>query len=411
MEEKEVLQTKNLFALLLLSTSRFGYSFPAIAAPVHACTFYKSIWAPHFMACAEPLVEPLSCKKVKYAGPVRMEYKGDYVSMFLPDYVIEVTDHWGKSMFSETSPTMGLHLQKAKGWYESKAGIPGLGTGAVDKGGANISGRYHFWHARTLPVPYGGFNKYPDVAGAAGGHMLPVCYSGISEYYPAQWNLGLADLKFTVAWAPIGIPMCHTDAGIFGSAAVALAKEGAKKAANSILAELGAPIDVSDFSFQASCAYPIQTQVGISLNLRPSSDALSLDKLCMGTLGNLLPREGTIETEDLFRSSVMAAWKFASLVKDFHPGSVAGIEATDKWQIMFPKSTRPNCFRAGNLSDLFPGPIEGRSFIATETQEDAYIYAIWRNRGKCLEPGQGQLWRTSVQLEHQALSAICSGVN
>ena len=106
----------------------------------------------------------------------------------------------------------------------------------------------------------------------------------------------------------------------------------------------------------------------------------------------------------------MAGWKFASLVNDFHPGSVAGIEANDKWQLMFPKSSWGHCFRAGNLSDLYPGPFENRNIGAEEKEEDTYVYAIWRKRGTCLEPLQGELWRQEVNLEHQALSAVCAGV-
>jgi len=362
------------------------------------------------MNCAEPTVQTSSCKKVKYIGYQRIEYQGDYVSMFLPDFVIETTDHWGKSVFSEASATLGKHLEIAKDWYKEKGSALGLASGPTDKGGESIGGRYHFWHARLLPVPYGGFNKYPDVAGAAGGHVYPVCYSGISEYYPDQWQKGLSDLQFAMNWAAIGIPMCHTTAGIVSNAVAAQAREAAKQSANSFLAEFGLPIDVSDFSIQASCAYPIQAQVGISQNLNPSSDALNAAKLCMGSLGNLLPREGLIESVDRFRSSIMAGWKFASLVNDFHPGSVAGIEATDKWQLMFPKSSWGHCFRAGNLSDLYPGPFENRNIGAEEKEEDTYVYAIWRKRGTCLEPLQGELWRQEVNLEHQALSAVCAGV-
>jgi len=77
---------------------------------------------------------------------------------------------------------------------------------------------------------------------------------------------------------------------------------------------------------------------------------------------------------------------------------------------MFPKSSWGRCFRAGNLSDLMPGPFEKRSFSTREVEEDTYVYAIWRQRGACLEPGHGQLWRASVTAEHKALSAICAGV-
>lgn len=177
---------KFLLTSLLLNSPVIGHSFPQINAPVHACTFYKSIWAPHFMGCAEPTVQPLSCKKVKYIGPTRVEYKGDYVSMYLPDFVIETNLNVGESLFANSGPTTNEHLKKALEWHNQETGMGLPSAGILDNGSQREKEGSYFWHDRLLPVPYGGFNHYPDVAGAAGGSTLPFVFLVSLNFIPTS---------------------------------------------------------------------------------------------------------------------------------------------------------------------------------------------------------------------------------
>lgn len=377
----------------------------ALAAPVDACTFYKSIWKSRFMGCASPKNRARSCNKKKVVGVAVIRYKGDLVSMYLPDFLIETSTKFGHSLFSDMTPTMGKHLELAKDWQQKRSGgLPEIGS----NGGRFEKEQSYFWHARILPVPIGGFNTYPHMKAGAGGSVLPVCYSGISEFFADQWMTGISDSPFAAAWAKIATPICYSTSGIIGQAGIGKAKTAAREAANSAMSEMTG-VDIGGFTSGYSCAYPVSPKTGLAMNLKPDSDALNAGKLCMGSLGGLLPRQGLILSEDRYRSSVMAAWKFASLVHDFHPQADAGIEPDDKWQVMYPKSTQPGCFRAGQLEDYPFGPIEGRSVISHKP-ETGYVYAIWRKRTACLEPGEGALWVNLVKQQHQALQTACGAL-
>ncbi len=387
-----------------LRCSTCGAAMPPF--PVTACTFYQSIWRAAFLGCAEPSVKPLSCTKVKQVGLVTVKYKGDLVAMYLPDFVIETTTGFGQSLFQNASALLAKHLAKAQDWQakQTKASL-----GILENGGAQEKEQNYFWYARLLPVPFGGMNSYPNVRAGAGGNGLPVCFTGIAEFYPDQWLLGISDLPFAASWAPLGLPMCFTNAGIASSAAISAAQETAKKAAGDLIRSL-TDIDISGYTSGMSCAHPISGKAGLTFNLKPGSDALDPSKVCMGGLGNLLPRTAQTLTHDKFRSSLAAAWRFSSLVSDFHPGSDSGMTHDDKWQIIYPQSSRPECFRAGQLSDIPTGPFENRRPDSIGIKDEAYLYAIWRERDACLEPGTGGAWRASVIAEHAALQAACGGM-
>ena len=400
--------------LKLLMTIGITLSATVVSAkvPVHSCTFYHSVWKPFFMGCAEPKIHRRTCTIVKGPCPACIKYQGDRGSMFLPDYLIEVTEHYGDSIFKHTSPGMKSHLDLAKSYYESKT--MGVAHKSLDKGGRSPFSNSYFWHARMLVVPYGpGALTYMSLR--PGGGPLPICFSGISEFFFDQWHLGISDGPFAAAWAPVGIPMCLSDAGAAANAAVATAIANAKSWGGSLMGSIGAGGSFPMPGLQQGCAYPVNAKAGLGMNLNPSSDALSFPKLCMGSLGNLVPREGTITTEDRFRSAVMAAWKFASLVKDFHPSSMAGIEFDYKWQLVYPQTSHGHCFRPGTLEDFPTGPVEfGRDLVAPPGSEktNTYVFAIWRKREThCMEPEVESVpWRKSIDLEHKALETACNTV-
>ena len=404
--------TTMLMAAVLQSGLVHAKLFPG---PVDACSFYKSIWKPHFMTCAEPKIRRRVCTKTKGSPPLVIRYKGDRSSMYLPDYLIEVTAHWGRSIFEGTSELMKNHMEHARTYYATKDKIlPSYGF--FDNGGEHRESSSHFWHARLLIVPGGSTTMtYPSLKAGGGGIMpKPICFSGISEYYFDQWNLGIADLPFAMAWAPIGIPVCHSNVGAASYAALASgAVSQGKSAANDVLSGLGIPPVASQFTNTIGCAYPVPAKMALTLNLNPSSDALNFTKMCMGSLGNLLPREGTITAEDRFRSALMAAWRFSSLVNDVQPMSFAGIDFDDKWQLVYPRTSHGHCFRAGSLSDFPTGPWEyGRGVDANwaDPKTNTYVFAIWKKREtNCQEPGsEADGWKQMVKLEHKAIeTGIC----
>lgn len=388
-------------------------SVSSMPGPVNACTFYKGTHAPHFMGCAEPRIFRSACWKEK----ILTRYRGDRSAMYLPDILIEVTPTFGKSMFEHMAPTLKSHLADAARNYQSKTPFPPV---MDDNKGEVATGLSRQWHVRILPVPYGGVTlTYPSVKAGGGAVPYPYCFTGISEYIHHQWYLGKTDLPFAMAWAPIGLPVC--DGGAVSSAyavAAAAAQQAAKTAANNILPGM-ADSPITKIFESAACAYGVSEKWSMARNLMPGSDALSFLKLCMsakGTLfplGGLLPREAEVDATDRYQSAVSAAWKFASLVKDNYPGALAGIQFDDKWQLVYPKSSRSHCFRPGAISDIYGGPFELRKpeAGASIAEAEAYVFAIWRDRStSCQEPfGEADLWKASVTAEHAVIAASCGG--
>lgn len=399
---------KWLFCFLLLVAS------PSLnASPIHGCTFYQDQFRPSFMGCAAPKIHRRTCKKVKGTCPLCVTYKGDRGSMYLPDFLIEVTEKWGDSMFEHASPAMKSHLELAKSYFSSKTipfPPPMVGT---EKGGESPEGESYFWHARILATPYNEPLIYPSLSPP--GSPLPICFGGISEFFFDQWHLGLMDLPFAMALAPVGIPLCWSTSGAAANGALSTALANAREWGGSALGSAGKAIDFDMPALQQGCAYPVGAKIGLGLNLNPSSDALNPLKLCMGSLGNLLPREGMITSSDRFRSAVMAAWRFASLVKTLHPMSMAGMDSDYKWQLVYPRSTHSHCFRPGTLEDFPTGPVEfGRSLAAftdlSSAKTNTYVFAIWRKRSThCMEPeAESTAWLNLVKAEYELMGEGCS---
>ena len=59
------------------------------------------------------------------------------------------------------------------------------------------------------------------------------------------------------------------------------------------------------------------------------------NKLCMGSLGNLLPRTGCVLNEDSQLSAMIAAYKFMSAAGYFHLSPDLKLQPDDKWQIVY----------------------------------------------------------------------------
>lgn len=338
------------------------------------------------MGCAEPKHHKSTCTKVKGVCPACITYSGDQGSIYLPEFFIEVTNKWGKSMF-DSSPVLSEHLDLAKEYYESKNMVPGFPSGFTDNGGLDEESGSYFWHARIISTPYNESLIYPYVK--VPGSVAPICFSGLSEFVFDQWHLGESDDYYTNLQKNISMKACMLP----GSSALG--------ASGSIIP------DGSSSGF--GCAHPVGGSSGRVLNAAPTSDSLNLTSMCMGELGSLLPRVGRVLSTDKFRSAISAAWKFSSLTRSLNPMSQGGMRADYKWQMVYPKSSRTNCFYAGSISDHPPAPMEYRGTENTDT----YVFAIWKNRKtSCLEPYVGyNIWKGAVDIEHQAFTAICKAVS
>ena len=353
--------------------------------PIHGCTFFSSALVSDYNSCAEfsAVLGRNGCRKSK--GPIN--YPGDDVEMWLPDYFIEVTKHVGRSIFAQSLDGRALagQLALASSWWASSSGpISPLAS----NGSESPSGGDNFWHVRLLTVPYGStFNNYPPLA-ASIGTGLPLCYGGISEFYPGQWNYNLGDSPYAAAWSAVGIPACHT---LAGATASSLGQDAARRL-KQITANLGS---LPSFAVDVTCAAPVGAKEALFKNALPTSDAMTPLanplRLCIGSWGNLLPRTGWILTEDLKLSALMAAYKFQSLVSDLHLNPGLRPRADDKWQIVYPTQTPSGCFRPGSLLQT-----PRSDDVTTRTKDEAeaggirkhhtYVIAVWRKRHSCEEP-------------------------
>lgn len=374
-------------------------SLASMTMPFNGCTFYRSrLVAESFgggqdhTGCAQfsAVNGRNGCTKIKGVCPYCVKYRGDDVQMWLPDYYIEITKHFGRSAFAESADgkVLAWQLGLAKKWWTGATGANAL----LSNGSESPSGRDSFWHARILTVPYGSMaSNYPPLT-AAKGRGLPGCYSALSEFMPGQWNYNLADAPYAAAWAPVGIPLCLS---IVGGAIM-----GGLQEAKAAVAGLAGGATSGGFD-TLQCANPIGAKEASLKNAMPSSDALAplsgdvAGKLCMGSWGNLLPRTGWITSEDPHMSAMLAAYKFMSAAGDFHLNGELKLRSDDKWQIVYPPRLGGKCFTPGSpLKDLPPAADDPLSRAKDELtpfgslKHHTYVIAVWRKRRSCEEPLQ-----------------------
>lgn len=405
------------------------FTTPVIhATPFHGCTFYINRLVNESFASAKPKkgcaefsakLGRNGCKKKKCFGIGCITYKGDHVQMWLPDYFIEVTKHFGKSVFAESIDTelLSLQLKLAKEWWlfdaNHKAAFITRSAQALNGSGLESS-RGSFWHARILTVPYGSLaSNYPPLA-VAKGYGIPTCFSAISEFFPAQWNYNESDGIYALALAPLGIPICLSKIGATVSGAV----DTVKSEINNILNTTANEVIPSN---PLQCANPVFGKEGFLKNSLPSSDVVlpvasgDLTKLCMGSWGNLVPRTGWIETEDPYMSAMIAAYKFMSLSGDMHLNPDLKLKDDDKWQIVYPPMMTSRCFKAGSPFDAIQ-PIAENSqsrwndeLKANSTlKNQTYIIAVWRKRESCEEPLQYiNGWNATHKVNYLKNKGVC----
>jgi hypothetical protein len=406
---KNLIQTTLGITLLAASTGDAGAA--GIPKENSACVFYRD-FEKHFWSCAAPYVRRKSCRIVKGVCPACVTYMGDKGRMWLPDFFIEVTTKEGESKFADAYPSLKKHLQLAEDYANNRTPAPLRGHRANTSPDIAHHVKEHFWHARIVLPPWGGevfqYLHLPQQGGSSA--MAPVCYAGISEFVSDQWKLGVSDVPFSTAWAPVGLVACNTPGTSIATGAIAGAMAAGRSSGASALGGMNSEGAGGKFG-PLGCAYGVPGNVLLKQNLNPSSDAMSFSKLCMGEMGNLLPREGLINSDDVFRSAVMAGWKFASLTKDAFLGSIGGIEGTDKWELVYPRSDMEGCYQPQTLGRDWPapGPTEKR-YVLTEMGH-TYIFAVWREREttRCMEPGEADaIWLPTVKgPNYQANRGLC----
>jgi hypothetical protein len=404
----------------------------ASATPFHGCTFYSPRLVTGSFAggaprsgCAEfSVVRGRSgCTKVKGLCPACVTYAGDHLEMWLPDYFIEVTEHFGRSVFAEggDGAVLKKHLAAGEAYWRSTLGVPT--TRGLSRGMNSASSRESFWHARILTVPYGAAATTFSPLSASIGRGLPGCFSGLSEFLPAQWNTNLADAPYAAAWAPVGVPLCLLPAGATAMAGLDAARNAASRIGAS--GSAGAGGVGGDFA----CANPVSAKEALAKNANPGSDALApltlgpaeiARKLCMGSWGNLLPRTGWIVSEDPTMAALMAAYRFQSAAADLHLNGEVRMRADDKWQVVWPPVVPQTCFRPGEPFGLTTFPkLEAPDAKATEELKTGsikkgqfYLVAVWRRRSTCEEPLETVGgWSAAHQVNLAKNTAGCAAVN
>lgn len=386
--------------------------------PLNACTSYSPRLISTFGTCADFTVTRAKngCMKVKGVCPACVTYQGDLLEMWLPEFMVEVSPHIGRSIFAESTAgaALKLHLTAAKAWWDkSFPSTPLTASGSLSQNSHSST-----WHARILPVPFGAaVNTYPPLRSSA-GVGVPVCYSSLSELMPNQWKYGQADLPIALAQSFLTVPQCYLP---LGAAASALA-QGALAYAPSPSGIISSVTGVDIGGFPNGCARPIFDKEAVAKSLSPSSDAWSMSKRCIGTLGALIPRTGEIASDEPFKAALTAGVKFASATSDFFGDSkTGGWELSDKWQLIYPPSLHNYCFRPGQASQILEMPFGVNEDGITRASDNAkmngalansksgsYVFLVWRKRETCQEP-LGSIWKADYELQKAKNMAICAG--
>lgn len=385
------------------------------SVPLHACTMYSSRLKSQFDSCADfSVVNGRSnCTKTKGECPYCVKYPGDHFRMWLPDYLVEVTPHVGRSMFAEATAgaALNLHLKAATAWWDKT--MPS--TPLTSSGASSEVSHSSFWHVRILPVPFGKevntFTPLPSSRGTG----IPTCYSAVSELIPHQWAHGTVDLSIALAQTALAVPACLHPLGAGLAATQQAAAAELPSVGNIVSSVSGVDID----GFPSGCARPVAELEAKARNFAAGADAWNPAKLCIGTLGPLLSRTGTVAADDPFKAALTAGVKFASLSSDFFGDTTTGgWQLSDKWQLIYPPSLHNYCFRPGQFSQLKELPFGvnedgavrvkdnlNMSGAKANVKSNTYVFAVWRRRETCEEP---MIWRASYNINKGKNSAICS---
>lgn len=405
--------------ILILCLISDNSGFANIFGPVDACTFHKNPWKRSWEQCAEFKVQRggNGCRKKRWWGT----YRGDNLSMYLPDYFIEVTPHFGKSKFTNSMYGWFLELNLRWGISYWNASSFGLGGNSFRNGGS-VPGKSQMYHSRIITIANGSINLvYPWFKSRSGG--IPACFSAISEHFPAQWRDNEVDGLYALATNTVAVPLCESPAGAIGDIVLS--------GLNTVISDIGmsgGPAPARPGGSDAQCSYPSPVALIKTGLANPLSDAYkpltNPLELCLGTLGTKFPRTGIQNIDDPYSAALTAALKFASLAGDTYMRSDYRVEADDKIQMVYPRPAAgaPSCFRPGrdfrfdssgfNIGQLTGLINRGSSALADRGREDAnnsdsYIFAVWKKRHSCEEPYGREFFKQSYKVNTRIHQTIC----
>jgi hypothetical protein len=298
------------------------------------------------------------------------------VSYWVPKTFVEVSPRIGESYFSMIPIVKAQLLAGLKSWNWGVSKLGAMGSSLFNVGEVDDNGS-SFFHVHTAPVFYA-----PEVLKSlpcgCPGSSLP-CLSAMSEHHPFQWATGYFDLK---QLQTAGGQLCGGAVETVGSVV-----QSGRRLFDGPIGDALSGAGIPDFGSPdgGGCSIPLGPTLG---SIRPSTEMP-----CMGSLGSVFPRYGTVNGPTNVSGALSAAFKFRSLAAE-HFGTVPK-GGTEKWQMIRPKKT--SCF--------FPGEnffmVEG---IFTPSVRDQFLFLVWEKRSCCvnyLQDGFGQAFFT-------AASAVCS---
>lgn len=406
-----------------------------------ACTFLDEFEG-EFDGCAQ--YETHDCQKHTMFGSI----PGTRVSMYLPEYFIEVQGAWGESVFTEAAmmPGLQLHMKYAQNYFKTamrKPGVPLLPDDARD-GIGDIEGVFR--HVRILRVPQGALMlTFPPLVGTGG---IPQCFEAVSELIPEQWLDNKGEQELTAAYLPFSMPYCYNPASaLIEGLSSAFAKWGSTVGDMPSTERPSTPLD-------PTCSLGTSAlELKAKMVTNPSSAALAPlrdpRELCLGKLGNQLPRTGHTGVDDTTTGGLIAAHSFASLAADAWLKSRLKITRQDKLQQIWPrkaetfklaaagqsltrsqnvgKCSRPGFIEASDRIREFLGGdhfgVDNTSFMpprkdgeylqeTNRPKKDFTVYAVWKYRESgCIAPRASEAWKQTYRTQRQVNLLACKSFN
>lgn len=416
--------------------------------PLDGCTFWRQplirlgAWpsASKFTGCADYQVFDSACVKTKVVGNTVVTYQGDIVRGRSPEYFIEVTPHFGESVFAHAEDAVSLQTQlsAAKEYWEATldaAPLDEINGGASSDLHSHSEHASNFYHGRVITMPRPLISAILDPSGsvstpwgwatisvgAANSIPTPACFTALSEFTPNVWVDKEPHPEQLLAglYNPWLAPVCDRAEVAFAPAAVAVLMPSAAVAADAPTPDLGEVIPNEPI-----CATPASNERVYAGLMNPSSDGanpfLNVATACAGRLGPLFPRTGWSRLTNESDNAQLIAMRIASIAKD-HFQSQPGLEPDDRFQLVWPLAADMQCFIPGqvNISELSPMKYvpNGRGTDGAEMElqlgqdsSGSYVFALWRRWSKCVEPGQGAVWEGEMQASYELRKAICAAV-
>ncbi|MBI2601889.1 MAG: type IV secretion system DNA-binding domain-containing protein [Deltaproteobacteria bacterium] len=279
------------------------------------------------------------------------------VTYWVPKTFVEVSPRIGESYFSMIPIVQAQLLAGFKTWNWGVNQLGAMGTGLLNVGEVDDNGS-SFFHAHTAPVLLS-HEVLKGLPCGSPGYSLP-CLSAMSEHHPLQWSTGYFDFKQPQL---AGTQLCGGAVDSVGSVV-----QSARRLLDGPIGDILAGAGIPDFASPegAGCSIPLAATLG---SIKPSSEMP-----CVGSLGSVFPRYGTVNGPTNVSGALAAAYKFRSLA-DEHFGTVPK-GGTEKWQMVRPKIS--GCFFPGE--NLFM--VEG---VFTPSIRDQFLFLVWEKRSCCVD--------------------------